>query len=296
MWRAKLNPRKVAPYLFLLPFLVIFAAFQIYPLIYGVIISFYRFRGLAERQFVGLDNYVRLLNNPQFYQALENTTYYTLGTLIILIPIPVILAVLLNSKLTRASSVYQTASFLPALTSLVVVGAVFRLLLDERGGLVNAALQAIGVAPQKWLNSAALVIPSLLILAFWRWAGINIIYFLSGLTAIPHELYEAAEIDGATGLRRFWHITLPLLKPVIVFVTIISTIGGYQLFTEVYVLWPQGGTPGNAGLTLALALYRAAFRSFDLGYAGVLGVVMGLIIMVVSVIQFKLFGFFRDVE
>ena len=109
MWRAKVNPRKVAPYLFLLPFLVIFAAFQIYPLIYGVIISFYRFRGLAERQFVGLDNYVRLLNNPQFYQALENTTYYTLGTLIILIPIPVILAVLLNSKLTRASSVYQTA-------------------------------------------------------------------------------------------------------------------------------------------------------------------------------------------
>ena len=182
------------------------------------------------------------------------------------------------------------------MTSLVVVGAVFRLLLDERGGLVNAALSTIGIAPQKWLNSAALVIPSLLLLAFWRWAGINVIYFLSGLTTIPHDLYEAAEIDGATGIRRFWHITLPLLKPVIVFVLIISTIGGYQLFTEVYVLWPQGGTPGNSGLTLALALYRAAFRSFDLGYAGVLGVVMGLIIMVISLIQFKVFGFFKDVE
>src|SRR5690554_8236942 len=121
MWRAKLNPRKVAPYLFLLPFLVIFAAFQIYPLIYGVIISFFRFRGLAERQFVGLDNYVRLLNNPQFYQALENTTYYTVGTLIILIPIPLIFAALLNSKLTKGAGAYQTAMFLPALTSLVVV-------------------------------------------------------------------------------------------------------------------------------------------------------------------------------
>lgn len=296
MRQVKWSSRKAAPYLFLLPFLVIFAAFQVYPMIYGVVISFFRFRGLAERQFVGLDNYVRLFNNPQFYQALENTTYYTLGTLVILIPIPLIFAALLNSKLTKFASVYQSAMFLPALTSLVIVGAVFRLLLDERGGLVNAALATIGIAPQKWLNSAALVIPSLLILAFWRWAGINLIYFLSGLTTIPHELYEAAEIDGATGVRRFWHITLPLLKPVIIFVLIISTIGGYQLFTEVYVLWPQGGTPGNAGLTLALALYRAAFRSFDLGYAGVLGVVMGLIIMVISLIQFRVFGFFRDVE
>lgn len=296
MRRVTWSSRKVAPYLFLLPFLTIFAAFQVYPMIYGVVISFFRFRGLAERQFVGLDNYVRLFNNPQFYQALENTTYYTLGTLIILIPIPLIFAALLNSKLTKFASVYQSAMFLPALTSLVIVGAVFRLLLDERGGLVNAALATIGIAPQKWLNSAALVIPSLLILAFWRWAGINLIYFLSGLTTIPHELYEAAEIDGATGVRRFWHITLPLLKPVIIFVLIISTIGGYQLFTEVYVLWPQGGTPGNSGLTLALALYRAAFRSFDLGYAGVLGVVMGLIIMVISLIQFRVFGFFRDVE
>lgn len=296
MQRLKLTQKKVAPYLFLLPFLLIFAAFQVYPLIYGILISFYRFRGLAGRHFVGLDNYARLLKNPQFYQALENTTYYTVGTLILLIPIPIILAALLHSKLTKGAGVYQTATFLPALTSLVVVGAVFRLLLDERGGIVNAALMAVGLAPQKWLTSAALVIPSLLILAFWRWTGVNIIYFLSGLTAIPQELYEAAAIDGATGFRRFWHITLPLLKPVAIFVTIISTIGGYQLFTEVYVLWPQGGTPGNAGLTLALALYRAAFRSFDLGYAGALGVVMGVIIMVLSVIQFKLFGFFKDVE
>lgn len=245
---------------------------------------------------MGFDNYVRLLDNPQFYQALSNTTYYTIGTLVILIPIPIILAVLLNSKLTKFSGTFQTMFFLPALTSLVVVGAVFRLLLDERGGIVNAMIGALGMAPQKWLTSASLVIPSLLVLAFWRWTGINIIYFLSGLTTIPGELYEAAEIDGASGFRRFWHITLPLLKPVTVFVLIISTIGGYQLFTEVYVLWPQGGTPGNAGLTLAMALYRAAFRSFDLGFAGVLGVAMGLIIMVISLIQFKVFGFFRDVE
>src|SRR5690606_5576657 len=147
-----------------------------------------RRRGAGRRLGAGVQR-------PQFYQALENTTYYTVGTLILLIPIPIILAALLHSKLTKGAGVYQTATFLPALTSLVVVGAVFRLLLDERGGIVNAALMAVGLAPQKWLTSAALVIPSLLILAFWRWTGVNIIYFLSGLTAIPQELYEAAAIE-----------------------------------------------------------------------------------------------------
>ena len=111
MRRVKWTSKKVAPYLFLLPFLTIFAAFQVYPMIYGVVISFFRFRGLAERQFVGLDNYVRLMNNPQFYQALENTTYYTIGTLIILIPIPLIIAALLNSKLTKGAGAYQSAMF-----------------------------------------------------------------------------------------------------------------------------------------------------------------------------------------
>lgn len=291
-----LTARKIAPYLFLAPFLAIFAAFQVYPMAHGVIISFYRFQGLADRQWVGLNNYTRLLEDAQFMQALGNTTYYTVGTLVLLIPIPLILAVFLNSRLLKWSSAFQTSIFLPALTSLVVVGAIFRLILDERGGLLNNILSMLSIPGQPWLTSARLVIPSLLLLALWRWVGINIIYFLSGLTTIPSELYEAAEIDGANGFHKFRFITAPLLKPVAVFVLIISTIGGYQLFSEVYILWAQGGTPGNAGLTLALYLYRQAFRTFDLGYAGVLGVMMGLIIMVISLIQFKFFGFFRDVE
>lgn len=286
----------MAPYLFLLPFFVIFAAFQVYPMLYGLFISFYRFRGLADRTFVALENYSRMIHDPQFYQALWNTTYYTVGTLILLIPIPLILAVVLNSKVTKGASIHQSIMFLPALTSLVVVGAVFRLLLNERAGIVNEVIGWFGIAPQPWLNAARLVIPSLLILATWRWVGINIIYFLSGLTTINESLYEAAAIDGANAWQRFRHITIPLIKPVVVFVTIISTIGGFQLFTEVYVLWPQGGTPSNAGLTLALALYREAFRTFDLGYAGTLGVVMALIIMVISLIQFKFFGFFQDID
>ncbi len=294
--RAWLTGKKAAPYFFLLPFMVVFVLFHVYPMVYGVTISFYRFRGLYDRTFVGLANFARLLDDARFYQTFWNTTYYTVGTLLILIPIPLVLAALLKSKLCKGASFYQTMTFMPALTSLVVVGAVFRLVLMEQGGLLNNFLGLFGVAPLKWTNSAALVIPSLLIVAFWRWTGINIIYFLSGLTTIPEELYQAAAIDGADGFRRFWYITLPLLRPVALFVLIISTIGGYQLFTEVYVLWNQGSTPGNAGLTLALYLYRQAFSSFDLGYAAAIGVVMGVIIMILSLIQFRFFGFFRDVE
>lgn len=294
--RRAFSGKKVAPYLFLLPFMIIFVAFQIYPMINGVIIGFYRYRGLLERTYVGLDNYSRLFNDPQFTLALKNTTYYTVGTLILLIPIPMIFAAILHSKRTKGRVFFQTTMLLPALTSLVVVGAIFRLILDERGGLLNHVLAWFGVEPVKWLTSASLAIPSLLILALWRWVGINVIYFLSGLSTIPAELYEAADIDGANAFSKFRYITAPLLKPVVVFVLIISTIGGYQVFTEIYVLWPQGGTPGNGGLSLALYLYRQAFRSFDLGYSGVLGVVMGFIIMVISLIQFKFFGFFKDVE
>lgn len=294
--RARLTGKKAAPYLFLLPFMVVFVLFHVYPMVYGVVISFYRFRGLQDRTFVGLANFARLFDDARFYQTFWNTTYYTVGTLLILIPIPLILAALLKSKLCKGSAFYQTMTFMPALTSLVVVGAVFRLVLMEQGGLLNNFLGLFGIAPLKWTNSAPLVIPSLLIVAFWRWTGINIIYFLSGLTTIPEELYQAAAIDGADGFKRFWYVTLPLLRPVALFVLIISTIGGYQLFTEVYVLWNQGGTPGNAGLTLALYLYRQAFSSFDLGYAAAIGVVMGVIIMILSLIQFRFFGFFRDVE
>lgn len=294
--RIRITGKRAAPYLFLLPFMVVFVLFHIYPMVYGIVISLFRFRGLFDRTFVGLANFARLFDDARFYQTFWNTTYYTIGTLIILIPIPLILAALLKSKLTAAPALHQTMMFMPALTSLVVVGAVFRLILMEQGGLLNNFLGLFGVGPLKWINSAPLVIPSLLIVAFWRWTGINVIYFLSGLTTIPDELYQAAAIDGADGFRRFWHITLPLLKPVALFVLIISTIGGYQLFTEVYVLWNQGSTPGNAGLTLALYLYRQAFSSFDLGYASAIGVVMGVIIMILSVIQFRFFGFFRDVE
>lgn len=288
--------RRVAPYVFLLPFAAIFAAFHVYPMIYGFVVSFYNFRGLFNTTFIGFENYVTLAGDPRFHTALLNTTKYVIGTLVTLIPIPMVLAVLLHTTFTPARRLWQVLLFLPAITSLVVVGALFRLILMEQGGLMNYFLGWFGVPPQPWLNSTALAIPSLVLVAIWRWTGVNIVYYLAGLTTIPKELYDAAHVDGAGPFYTFFRITLPLLKPVSVFLLIISTIGGFQLFTEVWVLWPQGSGPGDSSLTMVLYLYQRAFSSFALGYAATLGVVLSLIIMAVSLVQFKLFGFFREVN
>jgi len=179
------------------------------------------------------------------------------------------------------------------LTSLVVVGAVFQIILSPQGGLLNGVLGLFGLPARRWLAQESFSIPILVILATWRWTGINIVYFLSGLAAIPGQLYESASIDGASRPQQFFHITLPLLKPVILFVLIISIIGGYQLFVEVYTLWYFGASPADSALTIVLLLYRNAFKYFKMGYASAIGVALTGIIFFLSVLQFRLFGFFR---
>ncbi len=285
--------RKAAPYIFLIPFVLLFIVFRAWPVIYAVKLSFYDFKGLGREVYVGASNYARFSQEPEFYKALFNTTYYTGAHLLTLIPIPILLAVLLNSRRTKGSNIYRTCLFLPVLTSLVVVGAVFQIILSERGGLLNGVLGLFGFSGRRWLEEENFSIPVLVMLATWRWTGINIVYFLSGLAAIPGELYESASIDGASRQQQFFHITLPLLKPVILFVLILSIIGGYQLFVEVYTLWYFGQSPGDSALTIVLLLYRNAFKYFKMGYASAIGVALTAIIFLLSVLQFRLFGFFR---
>jgi arabinosaccharide transport system permease protein len=179
--------------------------------------------------------------------------------------------------------------FIPALASLVVVSFLFRVVLSE-DGLMNTALMALGLPPQAWLTSASLAIPSLLIIATWRWVGVNMLYFNSGLVNISRELYEAAAIDGARGTQSFWHITVPLMRPTIMFVLIISVIGGFQLFVEPFLLWPGGNSPSAGGLSTALLIYRTAFTSFKFGDAAAMGVVLAIVILIVSLIVFRLAG------
>lgn len=283
---------KVVPFVFLVPFLILFLTFRVWAVIQAVLLSFQKLQGVGSGEWIGIGNYQFLVNDPTFYKALANTAYYTAGILILLIIIPLVLAALLYSGLVKQAGAFRTVLFLPVLTSLVVVGVVFSLLLSPNG-LLNSGLGLVGIPPGRWLETADLAIPSLLIMATWRWSGLNMIYFTSGLANISQDLYDAAAIDGASGLQRFFYITVPLLRPITIFVMTLTLIGGFQLFVEPFILWSSGGGPGQSGLSIVVFLYRTAFTSFNLGYASTIGVALALIIMVLSLIQLRLFGFFK---
>ncbi len=295
MFKKLFYNKKIMPWVFIFPFLFIFAIFKAVPIIYAAFLSLHEVNGLVGGDFVGLKNYIRIFSDSEFYTALINNTKYMVGTMVTLIPIPLVLAVLLDSKFCKGKNIYKAILFIPALVSLVIASAVFRILLHEGDtGILNSILGWFGIGPQKWLVNPLLTIPSIILIATWRWTGVNIIYFLTGLTGINQEMYEAASIDGANVFQRFYYITIPLLKPIIVFVATLNLIGGYKLFTEVYVLWDGGNSPGQSALTLAIKLYRAAFSYFKMGYASTIGFVMAIIILIFSLIQLKLTGFFEE--
>ena len=285
-----LNNKRVVPLVFLAPFLIVFLVFKVYPVILAVIMSFQNFQGIKSQDWVGFTNYENVFELVRFSQALTNTTVYTIGTLLVLIPLPLALAVLLDSGRVVGSTVFRVLIFLPALTSLVVAGTVFRLILAKDGFLNLFLENTLGMDRLRWLEVAELALPSLILIAAWRWTGINILYFNSGLVNIPQELYESASIDGASPWQMFWRITLPLLRPTTFFVVVLSIIGGYQVFVEPFILYAGGAGPGDGGLTLALLIYRTAFTSFNFGTAAAMGVILALIIFVFSLIQFRFFG------
>jgi len=287
--------KKIAPWFLLLPFLVLFLLFKAFPVLYAAYLSLHNITGFTVGAFAGLKNYLNVLKDPNFRLAFLNNTKYMLGTLITLVPVPMFLAILLESRYCKGKKVYKTMMFLPALTSLVVAASIFRIMLYEgSSGLVNSILKVFGMKPIGWLSDPRWTLISVVIIATWRWMGMDIVYYSTGLTNIPKEMYEAAAVDGANSFQRTWYITIPLLRPVIVFVLTLNALGGYQLFTEPYILWDGGVSPANSALTLAVLLYRKAFTHFDLGYASALGFLMAIIIMAISVIQFKLVGFFDD--
>ncbi|KHL92893.1 arabinose transporter permease [Paenibacillus sp. IHB B 3415] len=286
------NSQKIAPYVFVLPFLLSFAVFFAYPLINAVVMSFQEVLP-GEVSFVGVDNY-RGLWNEDFGAALFNSSRYTLLTLLLLIPVPMMLAVLLNSKKMPWSNFFRSTLFIPALTSVVVAGVVFRLIFGELdGALMNTILHLFGISSQRWLYSSSLGMFALLVLAGWRWIGINVLYFLSALQSIPGELYEAAEIDGAGAFRKLIRITVPLLKPITIYVVTITIYGGYAMFTESYMLWAGKPSPQNIGLTIVGYIYQQGFQYFNLGLGSAIGIVLLGITLVVSLLQLTLTGMFK---
>jgi arabinosaccharide transport system permease protein len=226
-----------------------------------------------------------------------NSTEYTFYTLVILIPVPLILAVLLNSRAMVAKNFFRSALFIPALTSVVVAGTIFRLAFGELdGSLMNTIVTSLGFEKQRWLGKEHLAMLTLITLASWRWIGVNLLYFLAGLQNIPKDLYESAEIDGASAWDRFARVTVPLLKPITIYVFTISIYGGYSMFTESYMLWNGNRSPNDIGLTVVGYLYRNGLEQNNLGLGSAVGIALLAVTFVVTVVQLKLFGMFKREE
>lgn len=284
--------QKIAPYVFVAPFVITFLLFFLYPIISTVIMSF---QNILPNQvtFIGLANYQNL-KDPIFFKALRLNLMYTFWTLLILIPIPMLMAVMLDSKRMKARNFFRSTMFIPALTSVVVAGTIFRLIFGELpGSLLNQIIGLVGMKPIKWLRLADTSMITLLTLAVWRWTGVNILYFLAGLKNIPAELYESAEIDGANAWHRFKSIIIPMLKPVTIYVLTISIYGGMAMFTESYMLWSGNRSPNNIGTTIVGYLYRKAFEENNMGYGSAIGMVLLVIVMTVNIVQLYINGTLR---
>ncbi len=284
--------QRYAPYIFIAPFFILFAIFMVYPLISSLIMGFYEMRGFQSRIFVGLGNFTDLFADPIFWKSLLNTTLFALGTLLLQLPIALFLAILLNAKFVKGKNFLRLAFFTPVLVAGVFVAIIFNLIYDQRAGLINNEFLLFG-KEIGWLSNERYVMLAVIITGVWQWAGYNMIFFLAGLQGIRQELYEAAAVDGANWWQSFIHITLPSLRPVIAFVVVVSMIGSFQLFDLPYIL-TNGGEPADAGTTIVMYLYKNGFQFMRLGYAATIGWVLFIIIAIISIIQLKLLGIFRE--
>ena len=290
-----LYSQKAAPYVFILPFILTFFIFFAYPIVSTIMMSFQRVAG-DNTTFVGLKNYKTLMN-PVFYKSLKNSIFYMIVSCALMIPIPMIRATMLNSKHMRAKGFFRSMMFVPALTSVVVAGVMFRLMFGElEGSFMNQVVSYFGADPIVWLRKPATVWIALFVLCLWRWTGVNMMYYLSGLQQISGDLYESASIDGATSIQQFRFITLPLLKPTTIYVLTISIFAGLAMFTESYLLFNGNKSPNNVGTTIVGYLYRMGMEQNNIGIGSAIGVLLLVIVMVINVIQLALNGTFKKGE
>lgn len=279
--------QKIMPYLFISPFFILFLIFGVYPIVYSGYISLHEWTGLKTPTFIGLANYTSLLQDDDFITAMKNTAIL----LVISVPLTVggglVLAVILNNKLIRFRNLFRTIFYLPLVVSLIVASQVFNLMLGNPFGLLNEGLARLGLARINFLNEPHLTIMVLVILITWKYIGNDLVIMLAGLQSIPAELNEAAIVDGADSLQIFQHITVPLMRPVILFDVVLSTIGTFNIFAEPYTLFGTTGGANQSGLVTGLLLYRTSFTFFKFGYGSAMAYIVGLIIFILSIIQLR---------
>lgn len=277
-----------APYVLLSPWLIIFLLFSLYPLIYSIIISFSKYNLLtSEFSLVGFKNYFDILTSKQFYSALWHTTFFAVGTIPFTVIFALSAALLINRKIPF-KQIYQAGLFLPVVTSVIVISTIFTYMYSP-DGLLNMIFEALGFPKPdpNWLMNTKLALPCIMAMCVWSSFGYYMVLFLAGLQAIPDSLYEAGAIDGANSWQSLWFITLPQLKPIILFVLVINTIHSFQVFPEVFTM-TKGGPLGST-TTIVYHLYEEGFHRFQMGSASAIGYILFVIIMVFSMVQMRLF-------
>ena len=275
-------------YAYIAPFYILFATFTLFPMVAGFALSFFRWDGLGAMHFIKLENYVNLLNDPLFWKALKNTLFMGLIAHIPILLGGLVLAYLLNSKLVKGQNIFKTIYFMPMVTSSVAISIIFSNMFGYNYGLINWFLGLFGEEPINWLAGDGSLIPVAVIILFaWKWIGWNMVIYLAGMQGISNDIYEAAEIDGANHTQIIFRILIPLLKPIILFTMIQSTIGMFNLFTEPFMLTGSnlnGGT-NNGGLTLMMYLLgKAPQGGTAYGYASAVAYVITMMIILVSIV------------
>jgi multiple sugar transport system permease protein len=289
IYQTKKLREAVSGYAFMTPTIIILGVFLMLPVIYAIVLAFYKVQLLGEvnYNFTGLKNFIRIQDDERVRIALLNTIQYVLIVVPIQTILALILALLLNAKI-RGKSWFRVAFFLPTVTSSAVLTLIFMWIYNSNG-LLNGFLSAIGLPTYNWLGDPQVALKGIMLMNIWATAPLFMVIYLAALQDIPESLYEAASIDGATAWEKFWCITLPFLKPVTFFVITMGIIGTFQLFDQSYIFSNGSGGPDNATLTIVLLIYQYAFKSLDMGYALALTLILALVIMTATLIQRALF-------
>jgi multiple sugar transport system permease protein len=269
-------------YLFLLPNLLLFLAFTVYPVFASFFYSLNEWTIHNPMKFIGLGNYQALFNDPTFMKVLRNTLVYTAGIIPFQTALGLLIALGLNQKL-RFTTFYRAAFFVPVVTSSIAVSIVWQWMYQPEWGVFNSLLKQVGIQGPNWLFSTTWAMPSVILLSIWKNVGYSVVLYLAALQNVPDSYYESAMIDGANGWHRFWRITLPLISPTTFLIVVLSVIGSFQAFDQIYIL-TQGG-PARATSVIAHYLYQNGFQYFNMGYAAAIAYVLFALLLVATVIQ-----------
>ena len=274
--------KKILPYLLVSPYIIFVIVFVLFPVLFCFFLTFNKWNIIGPMHFIGIDNYTRLFHDRLFWKAIGNTLKFLSLHIPLQLIVSLFLAYLLNQKI-RAISFFRGSFFLPVIVSGVVITILWQQLFGYDSGLINRMLTAIGIPKVGWLVNPNVAIYSIAIMATWKNVGLYVILFLVGLQTVPTQYYEAAKLEGANRWQQFYYITLPMINPTIFMVVLLSTIGGFSLFIEPYIM--TGGGPMNQTLSAVLYIYKQAFQFYNMGYSATLGFFYAIMIMTVVVLQ-----------